>query len=180
GYDPTPAVRKRLHLGNDPHSQWEYWAQQEHPDLQIRNCGVRGERTDEIVQRFEECVTGADGVVIQGGTNDLAQGLPVSAVAANLRGMVEAAKEENLDVALADVLPVNPAHPAGDPLIAELNRRISAIAHSEEVILLPFHQTLEDRQAPGTMPSEWTADGLHPSVEGYRRLGELAFEPPGG
>jgi lysophospholipase L1-like esterase len=28
------------------------------------------------------------------------------------------------------------------------------------------------------MKAEWTADGIHPSVEGYRRLGELAFEPP--
>jgi lysophospholipase L1-like esterase len=28
------------------------------------------------------------------------------------------------------------------------------------------------------MSPEWTADGIHPSVEGYRRLGELAFQPP--
>ena len=25
------------------------------------------------------------------------------------------------------------------------------------------------------MKEEWTADGDHPSIEGYRRLGELAF-----
>jgi lysophospholipase L1-like esterase len=29
------------------------------------------------------------------------------------------------------------------------------------------------------MKPEWNADGIHPSVEGYRRLGELAFRPPG-
>jgi hypothetical protein len=28
------------------------------------------------------------------------------------------------------------------------------------------------------MPDEWTDDGNHPSVEGHRRLGELAFRLP--
>ena len=41
--------------------------------------------------------------------------------------------------------------------------------------MLPFHETLEDPQAPGRMKAEWTPDGNHPSVEGHRRLGELAF-----
>ena len=93
--------------------------------------------------------------------------------------MVEAAKGENVDVALADVIPLNAAHPQADPLIAELNRRIHTIAAAEQVTALPFHDTLEDPDTPGTMPREWTADGIHPSIRGYQRLGELAFEPPG-
>jgi lysophospholipase L1-like esterase len=125
-------------------------------------------------------VTGADAVVIQGGINDVAQGLPAAAAAANLRGMVVAAKRENLDVALADVLPFNPAHPQADPVIAELNRRIEAIGRTEGVPILHFHRTLESRSVPGTMSPRWTADGIHPSVAGYRRLGELAFRRPGG
>ena len=121
---------------------------------------------------------GAEAIVVQGGINDLAQGLPVAAAAANLRGMVVAAKQENLDVALADVLPFNPAHPQADRVIAELNRRIEAIGRAERVPILHFHDTLENQSVPGTMSPEWTADGIHPSVEGYRRLGELAFRPP--
>ena len=46
GYDPHHELRRRLGLGDDPESQWEYWAQREHPDLEFRNCGVYGERTD--------------------------------------------------------------------------------------------------------------------------------------
>ena len=38
--------------------------------------------------------------------------------------------------------------------------------------------TLEDPKHPGRMKDAWTADGDHPSVEGYRRLGELAFRVP--
>ena len=176
-YDPHPELRRQLGLGSDPESQWEFWAQREHPDLEFRNCGGRGERTDEIETRFEECVTGADAVVIQGGINDLAGGFPPQAVLANLRGMVRAAKEENLDVAVANVLPYGPA-PQADPVIDELNRRIAAMARSTGARVLPFHRVLEDPDHQGRMKAEWTADGIHPSVEGYRRLGELAFKPP--
>jgi lysophospholipase L1-like esterase len=178
GYDPHASTRRRLGLGDNPESQWEWWAEERHPDLDFRNCGVRGERTDEIMRRLAECATGADAIVIQGGTNDLAQGVPVNAVAANLKRMVEVAKAEDLGVALTDVLPLNTAHPRADPLIAQLNRRIRAIAATEHVRLLPFHEVLEDPSHPGLMRPEWTADGIHPSVAGYRRLGELAFRPP--
>ena len=177
GYDPHPELRRQLGLGNDPESQWEFWAQREHPDLEFRNCGGRGERTDEIETRFEGCMTGADAVVIQGGINDLAGGFPPQAVLANLRGMVRAAKRKNLDVAVADVLPYGPA-PQADPVIDELNRRIAAMARSTGATVLPFHRVLEDPDHQGRMKAEWTADGIHPSVEGYRRLGELAFKPP--
>jgi acyl-CoA thioesterase-1 len=179
GYDPNPAARKRFDLGDDARSQWEYWAQRKYADLEFRNCGIRGERTDEIARRFDGCVSGADAVVIQGGINDLAQGFPVQAVAANLRRMVDAAKGENLDVALANVLPYNPGHPQADPLIDRLNRRVESIGRAERVEVLHFHESLEDPATPGVMPREWTADGIHPSVVGYRRLGELAFRPPG-
>jgi lysophospholipase L1-like esterase len=180
GFEPNSSIRAQSGFGSDAQSQYEYWAQRKHPDLQIRNCGVFGERTDEIVRRLDECAQGADGIVIQGGINDIAQGLPVEAAGANITGMVRAAKELNLDVAIADVLPWNRGHPQADPAIEQLNRRIAEIGRSEDVAVLPFHQTLEDPAAPGTMKPEWTADGDHPSVEGYRRLGEIAFQPPGG
>jgi len=178
GYDPDPAAAQRLGFGDDPESQYEFWAQKKHPDLQIRNCGVFGERTDEILRRLQECAQDADGIVIQGGINDIAQGFPVDAAAENLRGMVRAAKEMNLAVAIADVLPWNNGHPQADPAIAELNSSIEEIGRSEHVPVLPFHDTLEDPNAPGRMKREWTSDGDHPSVEGYRRLGEIAFQPP--
>jgi lysophospholipase L1-like esterase len=115
--------------------------------------------------------------VIEGGINDLAEGLPPQAVLANLRGMIRAAREENLDVAVADLLPYGPA-PQTDRVIDRLNRQIDRIVRGAGATILPFHRVLEDPAHPGRMKPEWTADGIHPSVEGYRRLGELAFQPP--
>ena len=143
--------------------------------LEFRNGGVYGERTDQILQRLEMCADGADVLVVQGGINDIAQGRPPEAAAENLRTMVVRAKELGLQVLLVDVLPWNNGWPDAEPKIRRLNELIADLAREEDVKLLPFHDTLEDPERPGRMCGEWTSDGDHPSVEGYRRLGELAF-----
>ena len=177
-WDPEPAIRAQLGPAADERSQYEYWAAREDPALEFRNCGVPGERTDEIAQRLEQCADGADALIVQGGINDIAQGRPVTDAAEDLRSMVIAGKEMGLRVAIADVLPWNNGGEAAAPAIAELNELITAIATEEDVPLLPFHETLADPADPERMRAEWTVDGDHPSVEGYRLLGERAFELP--
>lgn len=165
-------------LGGDPASQYEHWATRAHPRLEFRNCGRYGQRTDEIARRLDDCARGADVLVVQGGINDIAQGRPVASAAESLRGMVQAGKALGLRVALADVLPWNNGYPDADPQIRRLNGLIKAIGRDEHVPVLPFHDTLEDPDRPGRMRARWTVEGDHPSVEGYRRLGELAFRLP--
>jgi lysophospholipase L1-like esterase len=129
--------------------------------------------------RLDECAAGSDVLVVQGGINDIAQGRSVADAADNLRAMVRRGKELGLPVLLVDLLPWNNGWPRAEPKIRNLNELISEIAHAEDVTLLPFHDTLEDPDRPGRMREEWTSDGDHPSIEGYRRLGELAFRLPG-
>ena len=170
----SPYWDSRRRIGN-PMGQWEHWAALRHPDLELRNFGVWGERTDEIAGRFDDSVAGADFLVLQGGINDIAQGRPVDDAAANLRAMVERAQEIDLPVVLCDVLPWNNGWPGAEAPIRKLNDVVRAL----DVPVLPFHETLEDPDRPGRMKAEWThADGDHPSIAGYRRLGELAFRLP--
>ena len=187
GYDPDPRARDALGFGDDEQSQYQYWAALDDDRLRFRNCGVFGERTDEIARRLERCATGADVLVVQGGINDIAQSLQggpeerfaaVEEAGANLREMVRRGKGLGLEVEIADVLPWNNGHPYASVFIDTLNEEIVAIAAEEEITLLPFHDVLEDPANPGLMAPDWTADGDHPSVEGYRRLGELAFRLP--
>jgi lysophospholipase L1-like esterase len=175
GFDPDPQQRETLGFGADEKSQWQYWAQKQHPNLRFRNCGVYGQRTDEIALRLDDCAKGAGVLVVQGGINDIAQGRPVEHAAENLRKMVQRGKALGLEVALGDVLPWNNGYPEADPKIRRLNELIQAVARDEHVPLLPFYATLEDPDRPGRMREEWTSDGDHPSVEGYRLLGEQAF-----
>jgi lysophospholipase L1-like esterase len=117
-------------------------------------------------------------LIVQGGINDIAQGRSIEAAAANLHAMVRRGKELGLRIALVDVLPWNNGWPERGSEIRRLNRLIAEISREEGVPLLLFHDTLEDPERPGRMREEWTSDGDHPSVEGYRRLGELAFRLP--
>ena len=178
GYDPDPLMRETLGFGADEKSQWQYWAAKANQSLRFRNCGVYGQRTDEIARRLDSCAKGAQALVVQGGINDIAQGRPVERAAANLRRMVERGKQLVGRVALAELLPWNNGYPEADPKIRRLNTLIHEIARDEHVPVLPFYSTLEDRERPGRMREEWTSDGDHPSVEGYRLLGERAFRLP--
>jgi len=178
GYDPDPRMRETLGFGADEKSQWEYWAERADPTLRFRNCGVYGQRTDEIANRLDGCAKGAEVLVVQGGINDIAQGRPVEDAAANIRRMVHRGRELGLRVAIAELLPWNNGYPEADPKIRRLNELIHEIAKEQAVAVLPFYETLEDPDRPGRMREDWTSDGDHPSVEGYRLLGENAFRLP--
>jgi lysophospholipase L1-like esterase len=88
--------------------------------------------------------------------------------------MVTRGKELGLRVAIVDVLPWNNGWPDAEPQIRRLNALIAALARDESIPLLPFHDALEDPERPGRMCAEWTSDGDHPSIDGYRKLGEIA------
>jgi lysophospholipase L1-like esterase len=178
GYDPDANQRANLGFGADEKSQWEYWAHRERPQLRFRNCGVYGERTDEIAKRLDECAQGAQVLIVQGGINDIAQGRPVEPAADNLRAMVRRGKQLGLRVAICELLPWNNGYPHADAKIRRLNELIRGIARDEDVPVLPFYETLEDPGRPGRMKEEWTSDGDHPSVDGYRLLGQRAFRLP--
>lgn len=180
GWDPDPERRALEDPGDDETSQYLYWAARANPGMRFRNHGVGGERTDEIRARLEEAVEGADVVVVQGGINDIVQGRSLELAAADLEAMVRRAKERAPLVLLANVLPWNNGWPDAEPKIRSLNATIEEIGNREGVAVLPFHETLEDPERPGRMRDDWTPDGNHPSVEGHRRLGELAFRLPTG
>jgi lysophospholipase L1-like esterase len=170
----SPHWDSRSRRGN-PEGQWEHWAGRRHPELELRNFGIWGERTDEVAARLDDAVAGADVLVVQGGINDLAAGIAPETAARNLHEMVERGRERGLRVAVCDVLPWNRGWPQHEAPIRDLNARI----HELGVTLLAFHDTLEDPERRGRMKDEWTHDdGDHPSLAGYRRLGELAFRLP--
>jgi lysophospholipase L1-like esterase len=162
-------------------AQYERFAEQRLPGTRFRSCGVFGERTDQIAARLEGCARGADVLIVQGGINDIAQMRRVKTAARNLRAMVRRGKELGLRVALVEVLPWNNGYPFADHRIRRLNRSIHELGREEDVPVFRWYERLEDPRRPGRMKPEWTIDGDHPSVEGYRRLGEaMSSEAPEG
>ena len=172
GWNPDPALREQFGT-DDPQSQWQYWAQAELGDeYEFRNCGVSGDRTDAIAGRLDACIDGADLAIVQGGVNDLIQDHPPAEVAGNIRAMLERVRSTGMPVLLANVLPLNPPYRGFDPEIARLNRLLDDLGRELEVPVVDFHAVLEKPPGSGRIPARWVTDGVHPSVEGYRRLGK--------
>lgn len=174
-WDPDPAFRAEIAAGrtSTPRSQWESWYERAHPGVDVRNCGVFGERTEEIAARLEGCDAGARTVVVQGGINDIAQGRPVEVAARNLDVLVGRVLTSGRRAALVEVLPWNNGYPAAAPQIDALNQRIRAIGRARRIPVFPWFHALEDPARPGRMRADLTIDGDHPSVAGYRRLAAL-------
>jgi lysophospholipase L1-like esterase len=159
---------------DDPEIGWPAAAAAADPRLRFTIRAAHGKRTDEIAQWLDEAADRAEVLVVQGGINDIAQGRPVADSAANLHEMIRRGQELGLRVTIANVLPWNNGWPKAVTPIRELNSLIEGMG----VPVLPFHETLEDPDAPNLMLPAWTIEGDHPSIEGYRRLGEVAFRLP--
>ena len=71
----------------DETSQYAYWLMKAHPEWEVLNRGVNGERSDQILARFDRDVIAEKpaAVVIIAGVNDVYQGRPAEVVTANLR-----------------------------------------------------------------------------------------------
>lgn len=173
-WDPDPDVRQRL-ADVDEDSQWQRWVD---VDAELRNCGVWGERTDQIADRYAACAKGADAIILQGGINDIVQGRPVTEAACDLQQLVDRALQDKLDVALIEVLPWNNGDTRAAEQIRMLNSRIRDVAAARAVPVLPFYATLDDPEHTGRMPGALTVEGDHPNTAGYRLLGERAWRLP--
>ncbi len=176
-YDPDPTIRAQIGGRLDERSQYEYWFARAHPGVRFRNCGISGQRTDQIAQRLDACAQGAQVLIVQGGVNDIAQGRPVSDAADDLLSMIRAGKQKGLRVATVELLPWSNGYPDAAPLVDDLNRRLRKIADAENVPLYPWYAALEDPAAPGRMRAELTIEGDHPSIDGYRKLAETITLP---
>ncbi|MGI8557283.1 MAG: SGNH/GDSL hydrolase family protein [Solirubrobacteraceae bacterium] len=176
-WDPDPQVRAQIGSALDERSQYEYWATRR-LRVPFRNCGVFGERVEQIALRLDACARGARYLIVQGGINDIAQGRSVADAARGLEGIVRRAQALGLGVELVEVLPWNNGYPGAAGPIEQLNRLIAQIGARARVPVLGFYRALEDPRAPGRMRADLTIDGNHPSVSGYRILGGLVALPP--
>ena len=161
-------------------SQYSYWLMQTHPDWQVVNRGVNGERSDQIRARFTRDVldTKASVVVIIAGVNDVYQGRAAEVIERELEAMYDAARAARIPVVAGTILPYNPAGAGENARMRAVNEWIRdyAARHAEIV----FCDTRAAVSAPG-QPDRLVSspDGLHPSADGYRLMAtalELAIK----
>jgi lysophospholipase L1-like esterase len=161
----------------DERSQYAYWLMARHPDWQVLNRGVNGERSDQIAARFDRDVIAVRpaAVVIIAGVNDIYQGKPASAVTAQLRAMYDRAVAAHIPVVAGSILPYNTASAAQNDAMHAVNAWIAGQAAHEPRIR--FVDTRAAVAAAGNLDLlSGSPDGLHPDVDAYRRIAD-AMDP---
>lgn len=161
--------------GNEQ-SQYAYWLSKERPAWTILNRGVNGERTDQILARFERDVLGVDAkiVVIIAGVNDVYQGKNIGYVTKHLRELYNRAVDADLPVIAGSIVPFNTATIDQNTRMHEVNAWIR-----REASLDPHLHFVDTRKACAAANNPdrlaGSPDDLHPDVEGYRKMA-LAIE----
>ena len=178
-WDPVPAFRERIAaptgMAPDERSQWGSWF--ERADLRrrrVRNCGIFGERTDEIAVRPADCAAGAGALVIQGASTTSRRAATSLMRRATWRRWSARAGPAAAPSRSSRCSRGTTATP---PRIDELNDRIRALGKRERVPVLRWYGALEDPAARGRMRPELTTDGDHPAIAGSRRLARLVVLP---
>ena len=172
----TPGFRSAAEFppggeGNEQ-SQYAYWVMKRHPEWRVLNRGVAGERSDEILKRFERDVLAfkPQAVILLAGVNDLYQGYDVTWVKRHLTGLYERARQANLKVVACTILPSNEASRQVWERMQGVNEWIHTYSLEHDLAFCDTSRTVEDPENPGSLAG--TPDGLHPDVEGYRKMGE--------
>jgi lysophospholipase L1-like esterase len=169
----TPAWKSPIEAppngAGDETSQYAYWLMQAHPEWEVLNRGVNGERSDEIRARFERDVIDARPavVVLIAGVNDVYQGRPASSVTGELRAMYDRAKKAGIKVVAGSIIPYNTATPDQNARMHEINRWIRTQA---DVTFVDTRAAAAASNDPDRLFE--SPDGLHPSAAGYRRMAD--------
>ena len=182
------ALRPPLHneqrvvfMGDSITESWaridpEFFSRQE-----FINRGISGQTTPQMLVRFRQDVIALKPsmVHILAGTNDLAENTgptDLATIEANINSMVDIAKANGVRVVIGSVLPatefwwhrgLNPG-----PKISALNAKLKRVAAHRRIVYVDYYSALTDG-ALG-MPLEFAADGVHPSLAGYRKMEALA------
>jgi len=162
----------------DERSQFAYWLRRAHPEWRVMNCGVNGERSDEIAVRFDRDVLAhaPTVVVIIAGVNDVYQSRDVDHITAHLGAMYERARQAGLPVVAGTIVPYNTATPEQNARMHAINAwiREAAAASGSGVWFADTRQAAADPADPDRLAG--SPDDLHPDIDGYRRMA-AALEP---
>ena len=154
-------------------SQYAWWLMQAHPDWEVLNRGINGQRSDEIRARFERDVVQERpaAVILIAGVNDVYQGRTAPHVVEQLSGMYATAMREGIRLIAGTILPYNTATPEQNATMREVNQWIRRQAQVNPKVA--FVDTRAAVAAPGRpdMLSD-TDDQLHPSPAGYRAMAD--------
>lgn len=181
----APGEKRVVFLGDSITDGWrlnEYF-----PNRDFVNRGISGQITSEMLARMKADVIDLKpaGVLVLGGTNDIARGYALSTIENNLTMIADLADHYKIKPLFASVLPVSDYHKDVNPRyemtklrppssIIELNRWLEAFCKLRHYAYVDYFSPMVD--PAGYLKTDLADDGLHPNSAGYRVMGPIAVE----
>lgn len=180
---PAPGEHRVVFMGNSITDDWSDLFPEFFKEKPYINRGIGGQTTPQMLLRFRQDVIRLepDVVVILAGTNDIAGNTGPSTldmITDNIFSMAELADAHDITVILCSILPVYKYYWRPDlepaPKITEINNRLIKYAEENGHMYLDYYSSVVDERKG--MKPELADDGIHPTVEGYKIMSELAEE----
>jgi lysophospholipase L1-like esterase len=173
---PTPSLPRYVFLGDSATDLWrlnEYFTGKD-----FVNRGIAGQTTDQVLARFLADVVALRplAAVVLAGSNDLAAGMPPSAIADNLVMMGDVAKAHSVQPIFASLLPVSgeAAKTRTPDAIKKVNSWIRDYCIRENFIYLDYYTAMADDK--GMMKADLSDDGVNPNGRGYRVMSPIVLD----
>lgn len=153
-------------------------------DKSSQNMGIGGQTTTQTLARFQADVIDLNptNVVIEGGVNDVAQGVSSSTILSNIESEVSAAESAGIKPYLVLILPWSNANTAQSDQVNYLNTQYQALTSTYTTLeIIDARSTVGDQS--GTrwdIKSEYNADGVHFTENGYDLLGQFVSDAMSG
>lgn len=183
--DPDARNPRIVFLGDSVTDDWrlnEYF-----PEQDYLNRGIGGQVSSQMLDRMQSDVIELRPVamVVHAGTNDIARGVPLTAIQDDFTMIATLAASNNIRLVVASVLPVHDYNQEQDPsylrsaarparTILDLNDWLRKFSADRGAVYLDYFSAMVDGN--GALRKELSDDGLHPNSEGYRVMAPLAQE----
>lgn len=148
--------------------QLQAWLHERGADVRLINAGVSGDTTAGGLSRVEWTLTPeVDGLIVALGGNDLLRGIDPAVTRANLAGILDAARDAEVDAMLIGIeAPPN----YGEDYRAAFNAIYTDLAAAYDIAVIP------SMLAPIVAATEpltlMQPDGIHPNAQGVRVIVE--------
>jgi lysophospholipase L1-like esterase len=146
-----------------------------------QNMGVYGDNTTQMRARFEKDVISIHpvSVIIEGGVNDVNQGISSNTTLDNIEYMILNAKDAGIDVYLLLILPWSAATQEQSDAINTLNEQYITLANEygiQYIDLRPDVGTYNSGTLKWSIKSEYNYDNTHFNLAGNQKLGKEIFD----
>ncbi len=185
---PSPDVPRAVFLGDSITDGWrlnEYFTGRD-----FVNRGIGGQVTGEMLARMKADVINLQpkAMLVLGGTNDIARGIPSGTIENNLTMIADLAVAHHIQPLFASLLPVSDYHKNQNPqyersiqrppaMIIYMNNWLKEFCKQRNFVYVDYYSRMIDQA--GLLRTDLADDGLHPNAAGYRIMAPIALEAIG-